>query len=45
MEFNDCGNMLLFLWMEKLLTDAEYYRAIDRFNKRIAEERQSKTRP
>lgn len=43
MEFKDCGDMLLFLWMENLLTDAEYYRAVDRFNKRIAEEKQNES--
>lgn len=37
MRFDDCGDMLLFLWMENLLTDGEYDKAIKRFNKRVIE--------
>ena len=37
MEFKRCGDYLLFLWMENILTDSEYYRACDRFNKKFAE--------
>lgn len=33
----ECGDYLLFLWMENILTDAEYNRAVDRLNKKIQE--------
>ena len=42
MKFEECGNYLLFLWMENLLTDSEYYKAIDRFNKRVMDEQKQK---
>lgn len=35
---NSCRNPLVFLWMEKVLTDAEYYRIEDRLMKRIEEQ-------
>lgn len=35
----ECGNYLLFLWMENILTDAEYNRAVERFHKKIHEKR------
>lgn len=44
MRFIDCGDMQLFLWMENLLTDAEYYRAIDRFNERLKKEMAKKNK-
>ena len=37
MELEMCGDFLLFLWMEDILTDAEYYRAEERFNKKMAD--------
>ena len=40
MELEMCGEFLLFLWMEDILTDAEYYRAEERFNKKMAERKE-----
>lgn len=37
MELEMCGDFLLFLWMEDILTDAEYRRAEERFNKKMAD--------
>ena len=35
MTFEECGDYLLFLWMENILTDGEYNRLIDRFNRMV----------
>ena len=40
MKFEDCGDYLLFLWMENILTDGEYYRAVDRFNAKIKQKQE-----
>ena len=32
---------LLFLWMENILTDGEYNRAVERLNKKLAEKREA----
>ena len=37
MNLKDCGDMLLFLWMENILTDSEYDKSVKRFNKKIEE--------
>lgn len=37
LKLEECGNYLLFLWMEGILTDAEHVKAVERFNKKINE--------
>ena len=34
LELEECDNYLLFLYREHFLTDSEYFRAVERFNKR-----------
>lgn len=30
--YSDCADVLLFLWMEKVITDGEYNRIMDKLN-------------
>ena len=32
-DYQDCSDVLLKLWMENILTDAEYNRIMDKLNK------------
>ena len=41
MDETKLGCYLLFLWMENILTDGEYNRAVERLNKKLAEKREA----
>ena len=38
-DYEDCANAMLKMWMENILTDAEYNRIMDKLNKAHKEEK------
>lgn len=44
MDYIECSNVLLYLWIENLLTDGEYYKLIDRLNEKYKKEMAKKNK-